>query len=506
MNRELMRVGAAVIGLMVGADAVAASAPSNAAPNKPGSDKVCVPGENGKGWVCGTRDNPPQVAPSATPAAQRAAPTPQPPPFLANPNRRYDAPPPTIERPAETQALADEDQPSAQEMPAEGSATPASAPTETPSSGKGKGKGKGKDKGHATGAKTAAAPTVAPTPAPAAAPSPPPAASASETVPQPTAASAERAAVEALPEPAPGAAEPAMSAVAPPPAESPAAAATPAPEPPPVAAPVPPPSRAVPAAEPVAPVAARRPAPASELPESGFVIQLARGNNNHGFEQIRGKLKLDRQRAPEIRVGSAAAPEHVLLWSGFPDSKSAQAALNKLPKGTAPGAWVRSVDSLRPLLVDADAPRPAAPARVAAAEPEPTPAARSPERGATPAPAPVAAAAEPAPSPSTRSAALSNTTVAAFAALPGSHYAVQLARAHSTAGFGPLVGTLGIPESSVYSVPVKTTGRLEYLLLWADFPNVEAARAAAARLPASAVQGALARRIGPLQEEARGAR
>ncbi len=497
MNRELVCVGAAVIGLVAGAGALAAT--PEAAPNKPGSDKVCVPGENGKGWVCGTRDNPPQVAPGATPPAERAAQTPQPPPFLANPNRRYNAPPATIERPAETQALADDAPPPVQEMPAANSTPP--APAETA----GKAKGKGKDKGHATGARTAAAPTV--TPAPAAAPAP--VASASEAVPQPAQASNERATVESLPEPAPSAA-PAAPAVVAAPTEPPATSTAAAPEPAPVVAPEPPPAPATPAAEPASPAAARRAAPASELPDGGYVIQLARGTSNHGFEQLRGKLKLDRQHAPEIRVGSAAAPEHVLLWSGFPDSKSAQAALSKLPKGTAPGAWVRSVESLRPLLVDAEAARPAASTHVAVAEPTPAAPTRSPDRSEPPAPAvapaPVAEAPAATPTGSARAATLSNTTVAAFAALPGGHYAVQLARAHSTAGFARLVGTLGIPESSVYSVPVKTTGKLEYLLLWADFPNVEAARAAAARLPASAVQGALARRIGPLQEEARGAR
>jgi septal ring-binding cell division protein DamX len=330
--------------------------------------------------------------------------------------------------------------------------------------------------------------------------------SASEAVPQPTSASGERAPVESLPEPAPATASPTVVAA---PAESPAAAPD---RPTPVEAA---PSAPAAAVETPATAPARRAAPTSELPDSGYVIQLARGSSNHGFEQIRGKLKLDRQRAPEIRVGSAAAPEHVLLWSGFADSKTAQAALNKLPKGTAPGAWVRSVESLRPLLVDADA----APVRsVATVSEAAAPVSAAERRPAVPAAAPAAPAVEPPPpaaasavpvapaSPAARVGSLSNTTVAAFAALPGNHYAVQLARAHSTAGFAPLIGTLGIPENSVYSVPVKTTGKLEYLLLWADFPSVEAARAAAARLPASAVQGALARRIGPLQEEARGAR
>lgn len=152
----------------------------------------------------------------------------------------------------------------------------------------------------------------------------------------------------------------------------------------------------------------------------------------------------------------------------------------------------------------------AAPAPVV---PEPEPVAPEPERVASE-PAPVARepepvvaetiAAEPASAPvvaTTLASAPRNST--AFLAIAPGHYTLQLARAASQSGFATLLGTLGLRGEEAYSVPLSAGGAPSWLLLWGDFENLDAARAAAAQLaPRTA---AWPRRAAPIQDELRAA-
>ena len=87
-------------------------------------------------------------------------------------------------------------------------------------------------------------------------------------------------------------------------------------------------------------------------------------------------------------------------------------------------------------------------------------------------------------------------------ALPGSHYTVQLAAARSSGGFETLRAQLGLSAADTYIVSLQREGEDWSLLLWRDFPDLQSARSAAAKLGGNYFP----RRLEPLQQEVRSAR
>ena len=92
----------------------------------------------------------------------------------------------------------------------------------------------------------------------------------------------------------------------------------------------------------------------------------------------------------------------------------------------------------------------------------------------------------------------------AFAALPASHFTLQLAGAASAAGFPELIERLAIDFRHCYVLKVDRDGGDWWLLVYGDFADLESARAAASALPQQALPQALwPRRVGFLQGEYR---
>jgi septal ring-binding cell division protein DamX len=89
-----------------------------------------------------------------------------------------------------------------------------------------------------------------------------------------------------------------------------------------------------------------------------------------------------------------------------------------------------------------------------------------------------------------------------FLALPGDHYVIELAHAEREADVAGLRASLHLPLGEVYELHLRQNGGDWWLLVWASFDSVEAARAARAELPASITAG-WPRRIAPLQAEVR---
>lgn len=91
-----------------------------------------------------------------------------------------------------------------------------------------------------------------------------------------------------------------------------------------------------------------------------------------------------------------------------------------------------------------------------------------------------------------------------FLALPGSEYVIELAHSANAADFAALRGSLQLPRGQLYELHLHRDSGDWWLLVWASFDSVDAARAARAELPAdAAINAGWPRRIGALQSEAR---
>lgn len=141
---------------------------------------------------------------------------------------------------------------------------------------------------------------------------------------------------------------------------------------------------------------------------------------------------------------------------------------------------------------------PVEPANVTQREPviEQAPSPRSPP----PPVAPPAAAPQP---PSSAAGARRNVSGAdAFLALPAGHYTIVLASVRNRAALDGLIAALDALPSQLYLLPLGMPDGEWYSLCWAEFDDLDAARAARASLPAdAAITSGWPRRIGLLQKE-----
>jgi hypothetical protein len=89
-----------------------------------------------------------------------------------------------------------------------------------------------------------------------------------------------------------------------------------------------------------------------------------------------------------------------------------------------------------------------------------------------------------------------------FLALPAGAYTVQIGRTEDTRALADQAYRLGLSnQSDLYAIALDAGATRQWLLLWSRFDSLAAARSAIAALPANG--GVSARRIGPLQAEAR---
>lgn len=295
------------------------------------------------------------------------------------------------------------------------------------------------------------------------------------------------AAVEAQLEPA--ASEPIASAPQP---VAPAAEA--------VAVPVAPPPPL--AAEPATPVAVRvlEAQQLLRLPANAWTVQVGRGIGSID-DAVAGAIHAGRQVLEPlylVAVGTGTPSQWLLLWSSFPDADSArrgqrEAGAGGVARRVGPlqsevraagsrgvlGAWSR-------LRRDGDA------EAVTVVLDDKAPPADRPASGAQPA------------AMARADAVASALPADRFERLPATAWSVQLARAGSSSGFDALLTRYGLAPDDCHVLAIDAGGAREYLLLWSQFPDADAARAAARSLPAAS--GAFVRRVGPLQAEARRAR
>lgn len=168
-------------------------------------------------------------------------------------------------------------------------------------------------------------------------------------------------------------------------------------------------------------------------------------------------------------------------------------------------------------------PRPAAPppAPIAAApKPEPAPVATPPPRETPPAPVVSTPAPPPAPEPATKPTAPTPPPVAAspsptpasgsahgnrdFLTLPASNYVIELAHGASRGDLAALRGSLRLPRGELYELHLSRDGGDWWVLVWASFDSMSAARAARSELPTdAAISVGWPRQIAPLQNEVR---
>jgi septal ring-binding cell division protein DamX len=88
--------------------------------------------------------------------------------------------------------------------------------------------------------------------------------------------------------------------------------------------------------------------------------------------------------------------------------------------------------------------------------------------------------------------------------LSGSDYVIELAHSASTTEFAALRDSLRLTHGQLYELHLRRDNGDWWLLVWASFDSVDAARAARAELPAdAAINAGWPRRIGALQAEAR---
>lgn len=254
------------------------------------------------------------------------------------------------------------------------------------------------------------------------------------------------------------------------------------------------PAQAAPATTPTAPstVRVRDASEFLRLPAGAWTVQLGRavGDPQAAVGAAIGNGRQLGEPLYLVAVGSAEPRQWLLLWSSFADADAARMALRTAglagtPRRIGPLATeVRAAGSRLPPRAHPD-PRGAAATWVVDQGPA------AADRGAWQA----------APSQRTNAAALALPAAASFAALPASAWTVQLARAGSSAGFDALLTRLGLAPGDCHVVEVAGDGATTYLLLWSQFPDADAARAAARTLPGGS--GAFVRRIGPLQSELR---
>lgn len=148
-------------------------------------------------------------------------------------------------------------------------------------------------------------------------------------------------------------------------------------------------------------------------------------------------------------------------------------------------------------------------------KPEPKPATSSPPRSSQPAASPPAPApnpppapvrAEPPTAPIAEHANAGNSGVLdgrAFLKLPADHFVVELAHAASQSGLPGAGGLPALPHGNVYRLHLRQFGNDQWLLVWGDFADVEAARTARRRLVANGAHTGWPRLIAPLQTEVR---
>lgn len=178
-----------------------------------------------------------------------------------------------------------------------------------------------------------------------------------------------------------------------------------------------------------------------------------------------------------------------------------------------------------PAAVAAETPPPPAAPRTAAAEVMPSPASESaassepePQTGGSEAARPEPAAAESTATadPKAKNAATAAPQAAApapmprgnvlgaddFARLPGTHYTVVLASVRDPATLEALIAAMADRQGALYLLKLGMPDGDWYSLCWAEFDDVEAARAARVELPdVASLSSGWPRRIGLLQAE-----
>lgn len=90
----------------------------------------------------------------------------------------------------------------------------------------------------------------------------------------------------------------------------------------------------------------------------------------------------------------------------------------------------------------------------------------------------------------------------AFLNLPGEQYVIELAHAEHAADIATARAAVHVPRGEVYELHLRQNGGDVWLLVWGNFDDVGAARAARGELPADAHAG-WPRRVAPLQAEVR---
>ncbi|HET7843909.1 MAG TPA: SPOR domain-containing protein [Xanthomonadales bacterium] len=388
--------------------------------DKPGGKRICVPSEDGRTWVCGTTDAPPPER--GLPATRDTGPSPEPPPFLADPSAgNAGAPAVDLTAPASEPPPPDRFE----------SAEPE--------------------------ASTATAEPIA-----------------EEAVATPEPLAAEPAAeVAPEPEPAPEAATPAVDIVGADAAQAgtPALLAAPRGEPefPLSSEPAPTPAEttveATPVATPAEPPPVESTAEATIAPDAPAPIEAAAASAPVEAEPVVEQPVVE-QPVVEQPVVEQPIVEQPVVEQPVAAPVPADPVAEPVVTETAPVAPEPVAEPSAP--VDT--------ATTAAAAPEPV--AIAPQALATP-----------------------PRNTSAFLVQVPTHYTLQLARAPSQSGFAALLGTLGLRGEEAYAVPLSGGGATSWMLLWGDFADIDAARAAAAQLAPRV--SAWPRRVAPIQDELR---
>jgi septal ring-binding cell division protein DamX len=116
-----------------------------------------------------------------------------------------------------------------------------------------------------------------------------------------------------------------------------------------------------------------------------------------------------------------------------------------------------------------------------------------------------------APTPPPVAVAPASTTVSGsargnreFLSLPASNYVIELARGANRGDLAALRDSLHVPRGELYELHLTRDGGDWWVLVWASFDSLSAARAARSELPAeAAISVGWPRQIAPLQNEAR---
>jgi septal ring-binding cell division protein DamX len=91
-----------------------------------------------------------------------------------------------------------------------------------------------------------------------------------------------------------------------------------------------------------------------------------------------------------------------------------------------------------------------------------------------------------------------------FLELPASDYVIELAHSANAADISALRASLQLTRGQLYELHLRRDNGDWWLLVWASFDSVDAARAARGELPAdAAINAGWPRRVGVLQSEAR---